>query len=339
MTMLETTRLALARCRSATIRRTAFGVCTILIGAVLAACSSSSGTRPSGASGTSSAAQTRATVFPVTIQAANGDVRIPARPTAIVSLSPTATEMLYAIGAGGQVKAVDENSNYPSRAPRTGLDGVQPNVEAIVAYHPDLVVMVGDSRGLTQQLAGFNVPVLSEPAATTLDDTYRQFEQLGTATGHSAQARAEVAHIQAQIASIVRGAPKPAAPATYYYELDQTYYSVTSSTFVGKVLGLLGLKNIADSTAGAASSGGYPQLSAEFIINANPRYIFLADTLCCQQSAATVAARPGWSTLRAVHDGHVIELNDDIASRWGPRIVDLLRAVANALTTKHPAPA
>ncbi|MGD0254394.1 MAG: ABC transporter substrate-binding protein [Acidimicrobiales bacterium] len=247
--------------------------------------------------------------------------------------------MLYAIGAGGQVKAVDENSDYPSRAPRTSLDGVLPNVEAIVSYHPDLVVVAGDSTGLTHELAAFGVPVLSEPAAVTLDNAYEQYEQLGTATGHGTQARAEVAHIQAQIASIVHSAPRPAAPGTYYYELDQTYYSVTSSTFIGKVLGLLGLKNIADSAAGASSSGGYPQLSAEFIAEANPQYIFLADTLCCQQSATTVAARPGWSTLRAVRDGHVIGLNDDIASRWGPRIVDLLRTVANGLNTKHAAPA
>jgi iron complex transport system substrate-binding protein len=254
-------------------------------------------------------------------------------------MSPTATEMLYAIGAGGQVKAVDELSDYPPQAPRTSLDATQPNVEAIVSYHPDLVVVAGDPTGLTHQLALFGVPVLSEPAAATLADAYEQYEQLGIATGHSARARAEVARIQAQITSVLRSAPRPIAPGTYYYELDQTYYSVTSSTFIGKVLGLLGLKNIADRATGAASGDGYPQLSAEFIVKANPQYIFLADTICCQQSAATVAARPGWSTLRAVREGHVVELNDDIASRWGPRIVDLLRTVANGLNTKHAAPA
>jgi iron complex transport system substrate-binding protein len=321
-----------------TMRRSALIVAAILIGVVLAACSSSSSSRSNGAPGASSGTtHAAATAFPVTIHAANGNIRIPARPTAIVSLSPTATEMLYAIGAGSQVKAVDEDSDYPSSAPRTSLSGVQPNVEAIVAYHPDLVVIVRDSTGLTPELGALGVPVLSEPAPTTLGDAYEQFEQLGTATGHPAQARAEVTHILAQITSIVHSAPKPVAPATYYYELDQTYYSLTSSTFVGRLLGLLGLKDIADAATGAASSGGYPQLSAEFIINANPQYIFLADTICCQQSATTVTARPGWSSLRAVSDGHVFGLNDDIASRWGPRIVDLLRTVANALATKHPA--
>ncbi|MGH8862045.1 MAG: ABC transporter substrate-binding protein, partial [Jatrophihabitantaceae bacterium] len=124
---------------------------------------------------------------------------------------------------------------------------------------------------------------------------------------------------------------------TYYYELDQTYYSETSATFIGKVLGLLGLRSIADSAGGAAASGGYPQLSAEFILKSDPNYVLLADTICCKQSAATVAARPGWSALGAANGGRVVALNDDIASRWGPRIVDLLGVVSRAIQ-QHPVP-
>ena len=86
----------------------------------------------------------------------------------------------------------------------------------------------------------------------------------------------------------------------------------------------------------SADSCGYPQLSAEFILKSNPDYVLLADTICCKQSAATVAARPGWSTLTAVHHGRVVALNDDIASRWGPRIVDLLSDVSRAIRL-HPA--
>ena len=138
--------------------------------------------------------------------------------------------------------------------------------------------------------------------------------------------------MKAQIAQIVRDAPKSNAGQTYYYELDQTYYSVTSSTFIGKVLGLLGLRNIADRAPSAASSGGYPQLSAEFIVQSNPDWVFLADTICCGQSARTRWRRgPGWSTVKAVRKGQVVGLNDDIASRWGPRIVDLLQTVEAAL--------
>jgi len=279
----------------------------------------------------SAATSSASTTYPVHIEAANGDITVPARPTAIVSLSPTATEMLYAIGAGSQVKAVDSYSDYPKNAPRTNLNESDPNVEAIVSYKPDLVVVAGDTTGLTAELAKFGIPVLSDPAAATLDQAYQQFDELGEATDHLAQAKAEVSGIKGQIRQIVASTPKPATPITYYFELEQTYYSVTSSTFIGQVLGLLGLKSIADAAKGAAASGGYPQLSAEFIIKSNPNYIFLADTLCCGQNAKKVSERPGWAALSAVKDGRVIGLNDDIASRWGPRIVDLLRTVANSL--------
>jgi iron complex transport system substrate-binding protein len=272
--------------------------------------------------------------FPTSISTANGTVHIKARPHAIVSLSPTVTEMLYSIGAGRQVKAVDKDSDFPKTAPRTALDGFQPNVEAIVAYRPDLVVVSGDTAGLAGHLGGFGIPVLSLPPATTLADVYKEFDELGQATGHVAAAGSEAAHIKAQIAAIVHRAPTTTRGQTYYYELDQTYFSVTSSTFIGKVLGLLGLHNVADSATSAASSGGYPQLSSEFIVQSNPDWVFLADTLCCSQSARTVAARPGWATVAAVQKGQVVALSDDIASRWGPRIVDLLQTIETAMS-KH----
>ena len=304
----------------------------VLIAFGAAACGSTGAGH--GASGGQTSASASGGTFPLVVTAANGTVRVPQRPHAIVSLSPTATEMLYAIGAGSQVKAVDKYSDYPKQAPRTTLDDLQPNVEAIVSYRPDLVVVPGDSSGLTSRLKSFGIPVLSLPPAATLADAYREYGQLGQATGHVQAAATEAAHVKAQIAQIVRDAPRSNAGQTYYYELDQTYYSVTSSTFIGKVLGLLGLRNIADRAPSAASSGGYPQLSAEFIVQSNPDWVFLADTICCGQSARTVAARAGWSTVKAVQKGQVVALNDDIASRWGPRIVDLLQTVETALK-KH----
>ncbi len=272
--------------------------------------------------------------FPVTVRAANGTVTIASRPTAIVSLSPTATEMLYAIGAGAQVSAVDKDSDYPRAVPRTTLNSLDLNVEAIAKYHPDLVVASDLTAAQLAQLHELGIAVIKEPAAANLVQVYQQLVQLGAVTGHRDGANAEVADMKTRIAHIVK--TTPATHATYYYELDQTYYSETSSTFIGQVLGLLGLHSIADSAKGAASSGGYPQLSAEFILSANPDYVLLADTICCKQSAATVAARPGWSVLTAVHHDRVVALNDDIASRWGPRIVDLLSTVSRVIRL-HPA--
>ena len=295
-----------------------------------AACGSTQASNTSATSGSSPAASA-GQAFPVSIAAANGAVKLASRPTAIVSLSPTATEMLYAIGAGSQVKAVDSLSDYPAQAPRTKLSAYQPNVEAIAAEKPDLVVESGDTGQLTKRLAAFSIPVLELPAPTKIAGEYTEFEQLGQATGHPNQARQEADRVGTELHRIAAAAPHHAKPLTYYYELDQTYYSVTSSTFVGQLLALLGMKSIADQASGAAKSGGYPQLSAEYVIKANPDYIILADTLCCHQDAASVAKRPGWSGLAAVKAGHIIALNDDIASRWGPRVTDLLRTVETAI--------
>jgi iron complex transport system substrate-binding protein len=298
-----------------------------------AACGSSGSTATSAPGG--AAATTDGGTFPASITTAIGVVHVRSRPAAIISLSPTATEMLYAIGAGHQVKAVDSDSDYPPQAPTSKLDALNPNLEAIVAYKPDLVVISNLSdnfSSLAKHLASFSVPVLYLPAPAGLSGVYSEFDQLGRATGHLGQAEREDAKLRSQISQIVASVPKHSQPASYYYELDPTYYSVTSSTFVGSLLARLGMKSIADTASGAASSGGYPQLSSEYIVKANPAYIILADTVCCHQDAATVAARSGWSSLTAVTAGHIIALNDDIASRWGPRIVDLLRTVATDIT-------
>ena len=299
------------------------------LAAVLAGCGSSSSS-PAGA-GHTHGTSTASSGFPVRVTAANGTVKVGRKPTAIVSLSPTATEMLYAIGAGSQIKAVDNDSDYPATAPRTKLSGFTPNIEAIVAEKPDLVVISFDSSVVTKRLAAFSIPVLYLPAPTALSGVYTEFDQLGKVTGHEQQARHEVASLRSQVSQIVSAVPHHAKPLTYYYELDQTYYSATSTTFIGRLLGLLGMKSIADAAKGAVASGGYPQLSAEYILKANPDYIILADTICCHQDAATVAKRPGWSSLLAVKSHHVIGLSDDIASRWGPRFVVLLRTVLAAL--------
>jgi iron complex transport system substrate-binding protein len=281
------------------------------------------------ASGASSAKATAG--FPVTIKAADGKFTLTSRPTAIVSLSSTATEMLYAIGAGPQVKAVDSYSDFPPRAPETKLNGYTPNVEAIAKYKPDLVVVASDSSNFNQQMAALHIPVIYDPAAANLAQAYKQYSILGVATGNVAGARAEVASVKAKIAHIVDTTPRAPKGTTYYYELEPSYYSVTSSTFIGQLFGLLGLKSIADSAKGVAASGGYPQLNAEFILEANPTYVFLADTICCKASAKSVSTRPGWNALSAVKNGRIVGLNDDIASRWGPRVTILLQDVANAL--------
>jgi iron complex transport system substrate-binding protein len=130
--------------------------------------------------------------------------------------------------------------------------------------------------------------------------------------------------MKARIARAVKSAPKHRS-FSVYHELTPDYYSATSKTFIGKVYRLFGLRNIADSAGGTTN---FPQLSGEYVIAANPDLIFLADSKCCAQSRATVAARPGWNTISAVRSARVVRLDDDVASRWGPRLVGLVQTVA-----------
>jgi iron complex transport system substrate-binding protein len=268
-----------------------------------------------------------APAFPVIIHAANGDVQISARPTRIVSLSPTHTETLFAIGAGPQVIAVDDQSNYPARAPRTSLSGYRPNVEAIVSYRPDLVVL-SDDGGLVAALRRVGITVLLEPAADNLAQAYEEMRQLGAATGHAAQARAVVRSMQVTMTKLIRSVPKGSRHLKVFHELGPDLFSATSKTFIGQVYKIFGFRNIAD--AADKTGNGYPQLSNEYVLAANPDLVVLSDTKCCAQSAKTVAARPGWSNVAAVRRHAVIGVSDDIASRWGPRIVDFVRIVAAA---------
>ncbi len=246
-------------------------------------------------------------------------------PQRIVSLSPTVTEDLFAIGAGRQVVAVDQDSNFPQRAPRTSLSGLSPNVEAIASYHPDLVV-ISYGGPFIQQLEGLGIRVVDEPAAKTIIGAYAEMARLGRITGHVAQAKALVGSLARQLRAIVRSVPRSRRHLRVYHELDPTYYSATSTTFIGRIYKLFGFRNIAD--AADTSHTGYPQLSAEYILKADPQIVVLADANCCGMNASKVAARPGWKTIAAVKGHRVVAVNDDVASRWGPRIVDFARAIA-----------
>jgi iron complex transport system substrate-binding protein len=253
-------------------------------------------------------------------------------PTRIISLSPTHTEMLFAIGAGDQVVAVDAFSNYPPEAAEkiTDLSGFEPNVEAIAGYEPDLVITEGTNQALLAQLDALNIPHWSGPAVNNFEGIFAQIEELGALTGNLENAVFLAGEMRQEISQIRDSLPTGEASLTYYHELDPSYFSVTSDTFIGYVYAQLGMTSIADAAAGAG--GQYPQLNAEFIISADPDLIFLACTKYCGETAQSASARPGWDAMSAVQGGRVLEMDDDVASRWGPRIVEYFAAVAAAVT-------
>ncbi|AUG75489.1 ABC transporter substrate-binding protein [Kitasatospora sp. MMS16-BH015] len=321
------------RPRSPLARTLATATALLAATALLTGCGSSGGSGSSGSAGGSGSPSAAAASFPATVTAANGAVTLKSQPQHIVSLSPTATEDLYAVGAGKQVVAVDSSSNYPTGVPTSTLSGLTPNIEAIVVYHPDLVIASQDTNGLVAGLTKLGVPVMIEPAAAKLDDAYQQIERIGQATGHSAEASKTVTDMKTKIADTVKQAGSGHTDQSYFWEVSANpYYSATSTTFVGQVASLFGLKNIADAAAKTAD-GGYPQLAQEYIVSAQPQLIFLTDSGAASggQTAQVVAARPGWNTVPAVKNNRIVALNEDIASRWGPRLPELVTAIAQAV--------
>ena len=269
------------------------------------------------------------TDYPVTITTPAGKVTVAKKPTRVISLSATATESLFAIGAGRQVVAVDDRSDYPKSAPRTTLSGFTPNVEAIAAYRPDLVVIAYDPKGLSSALGRLGITVIVQDAAKSFKGAYQQIRQLGIVTGHEAAATRVIRSMKTKINGVVRDSRERGRTLSVYHELTPDFFAASSKSFVGKVYEALGMRNIADEADRAGT--GYPQLSAEYILAADPDVVVLADSICCGQKPSTVAARPGWDRISAVRSGSIVRIDDSIASRWGPRLVNFFRAMASAL--------
>ncbi len=300
---------------------------------LLAACGSDDGSATSTATSTAtSPGPAEAAAFPVTVEAINGSVTVESEPERIVSLSPTATETLFAVGAGDQVVAVDEQSNHPEEAPTTDLSGFEPNVEAIAEYEPDLVFAEGNAPDdLTDGLDRLGIPVVLQAAAADVEEAYQQIEDIGAATGHADAAGELVADMRDRIEKVVADLPD-GPPLSVFHELGPDLYTASSDTFIGQVYAELGLVNVADEPAEEAGTP-YPQVSAEYLVSADPDIVILADNKCCGVTPEQAAERPGWEDLTAVQNGTVIVVDEDVASRWGPRIPDLYDEIADVIRT------
>jgi iron complex transport system substrate-binding protein len=265
--------------------------------------------------------------FPVS----TAGVEITKRPERIVSLSSTTTEILFAIGAGDQVVAVDSFSDYPAEAPITELNAFEPNVEAISTYEPDLVIFFLEPGALGSGLTALGIPVIHHVAALGLDDVYAQITDLGAATGNVSGASQLIEGLRTSIADVAGRFGSVAEPLTYYHEVDDTYYSATSATFIGSIYSLFGLTSIADAADDIGS--GFPQLSPEYIIEADPDIIFYGCAEWCGTTPESIAERPGWGSLSAVESGALVAIDDDLTSRWGPRLAQFVETVGMSLET------
>ena len=278
-----------------------------------------------------SPAQAATTKYPITVKFGGYTTKIAKKPMKIISLSPSATEIFFAIGAGAQILAVDDYSNYPTNAPVSEISGYQPNVEAIFAKKPDLVLLSVTSMKAPQvrnALVKLGIPVLMQPAPLNLDDVFTENTILGRVTDRQAAASKLNTSMSKAIKKVIAKAKKN-SKIRIFHEIDDTYYSATSETFIGKVYKDFGAINVADAAAGADSSG-YPQLSPEYLLKSDPQVIFLADAQY-GVTADSVSKRAGWPQISAVKNKKIVELPADIPSRWGPRLVDFYKLIGDSL--------
>ena len=248
------------------------------------------------------------------------------KPDRIISLSPTATEMLFAIGAGGNVVAVDSLSNFPKDAPLTNLSALEPNLEAIASYKPDLVIIAFEIGNLKVDLNAVGIEVLMLPATPTVEDALKQILEIGDITGNEENAEKLVVKIRSQIKTISLqrgGKPK----FSVYHELDENYYSPLAWSFLGNIYDILGSKNIVDEADTAKN--GYPKLSAEYIMVSNPDIIVTSGLKNDKQ--LKFASRAGWNAIKAVQNEAIISVEPDIAGRWGPRLIDFCEQIIHKL--------
>jgi iron complex transport system substrate-binding protein len=277
----------------------------------------------------STAGPTLRAAFPLTvIDDAGRRITLPRPPARIVSLAPSNTEILYALGLGDRVAAVDQQSNYPPEVARKRhIAGyLAPDQEPVIAARPDLALAVGYhlDRAVAQLDAAHINTLVLEPH--NLEGMLHDLLLVGQATGRSDRAAELVKSLRARIDAVaarVRGARRP----TVYYELDTQLYTVGPGSFIDDLLTRAGGDNIA-----ADADRPWPKISAEKILLRNVDVILLSD-MAAGVTAESVARRPGWQNLRAVQRRRIVGISPDQASRPGPRVVDALEAIARAL---HP---
>jgi iron complex transport system substrate-binding protein len=273
--------------------------------------------------------------FPFTLKDDLGrELTLPVRPTRLVSLSPAATEVLFAIGAGAQVVGVTQYCTYPADA-RTGREivgGFSPksiSMEKIVALKPDLVFSSGSlQKPIIEALDAAKIPVVAlEPK--DLKEVEQRIRTAGQITGHATEAEAVVAKMQSRadaVTQITAKIPAEQRVKVFYEVWDEPLTTAGPSTFVGQLIEMAGGVNIF-----ADVKEQYPTISVETVLQRNPDVIMAPDTHANGMTAELIAARPGWGTLKAVTGKRVYFLNGDMGSRAGPRLVDALESAARSL--------
>lgn len=264
--------------------------------------------------------------FPVTAERADGrELTFDSPPLRIVSLSPGHTEVLFAIGAGDQVIAVDTQSNFPQETEgKTKFDAMSPDVEAIDGLNPDLVVVMAGPDDVVPSLDQRGLQVLWLELPDSLGSLFDQIDLLGEITGHREQSDSLVDEMDIRALAVLDKVGATVGPSVYH-ELGDELKTASSDIFTGELYLILNVTNIA-----GHPQQPFPQLTLDAIVEADPEVIILAHS---GASPGSVKARPGWQGISAVKDDRIYAVDPDTVNRPGPRLVDGLEALAGLL---HP---
>jgi iron complex transport system substrate-binding protein len=284
---------------------------------------------------TACAPQAAPTSAPATLTFTDGlgrDIKLDGPAQRIISMAPSNTEILFAIGAGDQVIGRDQLSDYPEEAKNAadiGSTFEALNTELIVSLEPDLVLAAEiNTAEQVNQLEDLGLTVYYLKNPLTLEEMYGNIETVAQLTGHEAEAAALVESLRARVAAVDEKIAPISSRPSVFYELDATDpakpFTAGKGTFITQLIERAGGYNI------ASDLEDYPQMSLEQVVAADPAFIILGDARY-GISPESVAQRPGWENLTAVKNGNVLPFNDDLVSRPGPRLVDALEELAKLL--------
>jgi iron complex transport system substrate-binding protein len=304
---------------------------SLLTALLLSACALQYPARSTGATTAAAVTQSQPTPRSPTAETAAGQ---PAQ--RIVTLAPSNTEILFALGAGQQLVGRDSFSDFPPEAravPDVGGGFMALNTELIVAAEPDLVLV----SPLTppEQLAdldkiGLTVHVVQNP--TSFEDLLANLEEVAKLTGHEPEGAALVAALRARVDAVEAQVAQADSKPLVYYELDATDPSAPYTSGPGTFVDLL-IRSAGGENFGAGLSGEWVQVSVEELLARQPDFIVLGDFTYGGVTAEQVRARSGWDALAAVQEHRIFTFDDNLVSRPGPRLVDGLEAMAKLL---HP---
>ena len=278
-------------------------------------------------------AATQAATFPMFFMDGLGrKINLEQAPQRIVSLAPSNTEILFGVGAGSQVVGRDTLSDFPEEAKAltdigSTFDAL--NTEKIVSLKPDLVLAAEiNTPEQVKQLESLGLTVYYLKNPSTLEGMYKNLEIVGQMTGHDKETATLIESLKKRVAAVDEKIAPISSRPNVFYELDATDpakpFTAGKGTFITQLIERAGGHNI------AADLDGYPQMSLEQVVAANPAFIILGDARY-GVTPESIAKRPGWGNLDAVKNGKVLPFNDDLVSRPGPRLVDALEQLAKLL--------